>query len=282
LSVAGGTWKAVERAVDLGCTALQIFTQAPARWAGREIAGKEAERFRRSMTEAGLAGVTFSHAPYLINLASPDDGLRRRSLETLADQLAKARMLGLVGVVLHPGSHQGSGSEEGVGRVAEAIAEALRREPGAPKLLIEVTAGQGTSLGCSFSEIAAILDRLDAERVGTCWDTAHLWAAGYDIATSEGWEETWKEFRELTGRSAPDLLHLNDARVDLGSRVDRHERIGQGRLGVETFARVVTDPRLARIPMVLETPKGPDEVTWDREALELLRSLFEPGAAEMR
>lgn len=272
LSIAGGTWRAVERARRLGCTALQIFTQAPSRWRGRKIPDDEAIRFRRAVEEAGLDGVVFAHTPYLINIAAGDETLRRRSIDLLLDQLARAELLGLAGLVLHPGAHVGDGAEAGLARCADALQEVLDRAQNAPPILVEVTAGQGSTLGRSLAEVAFIIGRLPASRAGVCWDTAHLWAAGYDLASPAGWEHLWREFHDLLGRGAPDLIHLNDTEVDLGSEVDRHARIGHGLLGFETFSRIVRDSRLASVPMVLETPKGPDEETWDREALEFLRS----------
>ena len=273
LSIAGAVWRAIERAVALECTALQIFTQAPGRWSGRPIPLEDAARFREMAAAAGLEGRIVAHAPYLINVASPDDGLRGRSVALLADQLERARQLALAGLVLHPGAHTGSGVEAGIERAAAGIAEALGRAPDAPPVLVEVTAGQGTVLGADLAEIGAILERLPAGRAGVCWDTAHLWGAGWEITRPEEWERLWRTFRRTTGRERPDVVHLNDTNVPLGSRKDRHERIGHGLLGEATFGRIVCDPRLAATPMVLETPKGPDEVSWDREALTLLRRL---------
>ncbi len=273
LSIAGGVWRAVERAVALGCRALQIFTQAPGRWEGPPIAEEAAERFREAARGAGLSATSFAHAPYLINVAATDDGLWERSVTLLTDQLHRARLLGLAGVVLHPGAHTGAGTEAGLRRAAKGIVRAVEASAGAPPVLVEVTAGQGTTLGSTMEEIGVLLELLPEDRVGVCWDTAHLWGAGYDITSGEGWEQLWREFSSRTGRSRPELVHLNDAAVGLGSRRDRHERIGHGALGVGTFARIVRDPRLQTTPMVLETPKGDDGESWDREALELLRRL---------
>jgi len=251
---------------------MQIFTQSPGRWEGPELTDAAARRFRDAALEAGILATSFVHAPYLINVASGDGTLRRRSLELLADQLERAKRLGVAGVVLHPGAHGGDGAEAGLERAAATILEALERTPGAPTLLIEVTAGQGTTLGRSWNEIGRVLAVLPAGRTGVCWDTAHLWAGGYDLASPEGWETMWAAFGEATGRSTPELVHLNDTNVAMGSGRDRHERIGYGVLGAATFARIVRDPRLESTPMVLETPKGPPGSGWDREALELLRS----------
>lgn len=273
LSTAGGTWRAIDRAHDLDCTALQIFTQAPGRWLGREIDDAEAARFRSEMEARSLDGLTFAHAVYLINVAASREEIRDRGVAALAAQLTVARRLGLAGVVLHPGAHCGDGVDAGLERAADGIRAAFEQAGEAPPLLLEVTAGQGTCLGHRLEEIGQLLDALDGLPKGVCWDTAHLWAAGWDLTDEEVWEELWGQFRAVTGRQAPELVHLNDTNVELGRRVDRHARIGHGRLGVDTFRRVVLDPRLREVPMVLETPKGPDEVTWDREALELLRSL---------
>lgn len=259
--------------MELGCTALQIFTQAPGRWRGKPIDAGDAVRFRRMAADAGLEGAVLAHAPYLINVASRDPELWERSVELLADQLRRAAMLGLAGVVLHPGAHGGAGPEEGVERAAEGIARALELVPDGPPVLVETTAGQGTVLGASLEEIGAILERLPAGRAGVCWDTAHLWGAGWEITRARVWEALWREHRRRTGRPRPDAVHLNDTNVEPGSRRDRHERIGHGRLGCGTFARIVCDARLRGTPLILETPKGPDEVSWDREALELLRGL---------
>lgn len=273
LSAAGGVWRAVERAAELGCAALQLFTQAPGRWSGPPLAPDDAARFRREVAATGLDGAVYAHAPYLANPASGDPGLRERSLELLVDQAERARALGLSGLVLHPGAHTGDGVEAGIERAASGLAEVITRSPGAPRLLIEVTAGQGSCLGSGIDQIGALLARLPEERAGVCWDTAHLWGAGYDLTSDAGWENLWRELHRETGRERPDLVHLNDTDVELGSRRDRHQRIGHGRLGAAGLARVVRDRRLEGVPMVIETPKGPDEVSWDREALELLRAL---------
>ncbi len=273
LSIAGGPWKAVERAVELGCEALQIFTQAPGRWSGPALTGEAAERFRAAARAADLEGRCFAHVPYLVNVASGDAGLRKRSAALLADQLERARLLGLAGVVLHPGAHGGDGVEVGLARAAETLAGVLEAARPGPLLLLETTAGQGTVLGSVADELGSLLGRLPRDRVGVCWDTAHLWAAGYDLATEDGWQALWEEFVSGTGEAVPRLVHLNDTAVERGSRRDRHERIGYGVLGEAVFRRIVTDGRLGEVPMVLETPKGPPGGDWDREALELLRRL---------
>ncbi len=272
LSAVGGVWRVVERARNLECTALQLFTQAPGRWRAPVLAEEAAQRFRAEAAAAGLGGRCFAHAPYLLNLASGDVALRDRSIAGLADQLGRANLLELAGVVLHPGAHGGDGVGEGIRRVVDGARAALKAASPGARLLLEVTAGAGTTLGRDFVELGAMLAELPADRVGVCWDTAHLWAAGFDVVGAGGWEDLWESFRSATGRGTPDLIHLNDTEMERGSRRDRHARIGHGLLGYGTFARIVRDPRLAATPMVIETPKSDDEVTWDREALEFLRT----------
>lgn len=269
--MAGGLPRAVERAVELECTALQIFTQAPGRWSGRAISSEEAEEFRVAVDDAGLSGVVFAHTPYLINVASGSRDLWRRSVELLKAQLVTAQTLGWAGVVLHPGAHGGDGVGVGLDRATRGLATAIEDVPEAPPVLVETTAGAGTVLGASADEVGRLTESLPADRIGVCWDTAHLWAAGYDISEDQGWDGVWRLFVGAAGR--PSLLHLNDTGVELGSRKDRHARIGHGRLGEATFARVLNDPRCENVPMVLETPKGEDGVSWDRQALQLLRCL---------
>ncbi len=274
LSVAGGVWRAVERAAELECDALQIFTQAPSRWTGPPLLEADVARFGQALAAARLdVRNVVIHAPYLINLAARDRALRRRSVELLVDQLVRADRLGVPWVVLHPGAHTGDGVEEGVRRVVDGVDEALGRSRAA-RLLLEMTAGQGSTLGSTFAELGEMLALLPRERTGTCWDTAHLWAAGVDLASETGYQRMWHEFEVATGRQHPDVIHLNDTGVDRGARRDRHERIGFGVLGPGTFARILNDSRLADVPMVLETPKGDDQISWDREALALLRSLL--------
>ena len=263
----------MERARELGCRALQIFTQSPGRWRGPAVPEEAATRFRSLAVASGLSGRCFAHAPYLINVATGDRELRERSLRLLEDQLRRAIQLELAGVVLHPGAHGGRGVKAGLQRAAGALAEVLERVPEGPRLLLEVTAGQGTVLGSTWRELGELLRRLPANRTGVCWDTAHLWGAGFALDTDGGWAELWAGFTGETGRALPDLVHLNDTEVERGSHRDRHERIGFGRLGVSSFARIVRDSRLRTTPMILETPKGPPNADWDRDALELLRRL---------
>jgi len=254
MSIAGGLPKAVERAVAHGCAALQIFAKNASQWQGRTIPPEEIREFRARVTAASLAPVV-SHASYLINLASTDAGLRRRSIAAMVDELDRAEALGLLGVVLHPGCSPGGG--RGLQLVADALLDVLSTRPRSRAMVIlEHTAGQGTSLGSSFEEIAAIIEGLQGNRrVGVCLDTCHLVASGYDIATPSGYASTFDRFGQCIGFDRLMVFHLNDSKRPLGSRVDRHTHIGEGHVGLEAFRRLVNDQRFAHLPMLLETPK---------------------------
>jgi deoxyribonuclease-4 len=261
LSAAGGVSRAVSAAVAIGCESLQVFLRAPGRWAAAPLAQQEVARFRSAAREAALAGLCFAHAPYLLNLASADDGLRTRSIAVLVEELERAGRLGLAGVVLHPGS-AGEGSRlEAEARCRSAIAEAVERAGArAAMLLVEGTAGAGGQLGRTPAELARLVEpglRKKGRRakVGICLDSAHLWGAGYDLP-GDGWERVLAEVGEHWGIAVPHLLHGNDTRVELGSRRDRHAPPGEGRLGKAYFRRLLTDPRCDSLPVVLEIPPG--------------------------
>jgi deoxyribonuclease-4 len=280
LSAAGGVSRAVSAAVAVGCEALQVFLRAPGRWAAAVLAEPEAARFRAAAREAGLAGVGFAHAPYLLNLASADETLRTRSTAVLVEELQRAGRLGLVGVVLHPGSAGEGSRAEAEARCRAAITEAVERAgPRAAMLLVEGTAGAGGQLGRTPPELARLVEpRLRRARrrakVGTCLDSAHLWGAGYDLL-GDGWERVLGELAEHWGTEVPHLFHGNDTLVELGSHRDRHAPPGEGRLGEAFFRRLLADPRCASLPVVLEIPPG-DDNELVRASLERLRS-WEPG-----
>jgi deoxyribonuclease-4 len=278
MSIAGGVSRALKRGRLAGCNAVQVFTRNQTRWRSPPLKEEEALRFR------GAAGNFFSvlaHASYLINPASPDATLSARSVYALAEELERCRRLGIQMLVLHPGAHRGAGEKAGIRRVVEALGRACDMAgAGEVRVLLETTAGQGSSLGHRFEQLRDILDGLAAGPcpAGVCLDTCHVFAAGYDIRTPEAYERTWRRFERCLGRSALYALHLNDSKRELGSRIDRHEHIGRGRIGREGFRLLVGDTRLNRLPMVLETPKGP-ELREDMENLALLRSLRDGPAA---
>ncbi|MBL0939613.1 MAG: deoxyribonuclease IV [Gemmatimonadaceae bacterium] len=277
VSIAGGTWEAANRVIEIGATGAQIFTKQANRWAEREVDGTEAARFREGMSNTSVRWIC-AHDSYLINLASPNPELRAKSLESFRAELRRCHALGLDALVSHPGNYIDD-RQSGIARNADAIVQALEMEPGSTRLLMELTAGQGTVLGSTFEEMADLLSRIPSplrSRVGVCLDTAHVWAAGYDLVQS--YDVVWQQFSDTLGFEQLGCLHLNDSKARLGSHLDRHELIGEGTIGSPVFHRIMTDPRLANIPRVLETPKGDTPIETDRRMLALLRGF---AAAEL-
>lgn len=275
MSIAGGIERAVERAVRVQATALQVFVKSSNQWAARPFAEGEAERFRAAAAEAGLDRFTLAHTSYLINIASPDDTLWRRSIDALAVEIERCGVLGIPFLVLHPGSHVGSGEEAGLARAAKGLDEALLPAPDGVQVLLETTAGQGTNLGCRFEHLARILEEARCtDRLGVCLDTCHVLAAGYEIRDARSYRKTLRDLDRAVGLDRLHGIHVNDSKTGLGSRKDRHEHIGRGHLGTEPFRLLLNDRRLRGIPMVLETPKGED-LAEDRENLSTLRGLVE-------
>ncbi len=274
MSISGGVDKAIDRGHEVGCDTIQIFTRTPRQWKMREFSPEEIEDFKRKREEAGINPV-FAHDTYLINLASPDEELWKRSMAVFEDELARCDALGLPFLVVHPGSHVGQGEEAGLARIAEALSLVLAKKPGyRAQIVLEITAGQGHTLGYSFQQLAQLIELTEnGERLGICFDTCHAFVAGYEIRTPEGYDATFDELNELIGLERLKAFHLNDARGDLGSRLDRHEHIGKGHLGVEPFRMILNDKRFQGLPMVLETPKGP-KMEEDKENLRVLRSLM--------
>lgn len=256
MSIAGGIDKAVERGAAIGCSALQIFTKSSNQWAARPLPADEAARFRDSLRRSGMTHVV-AHDSYLINLCSPDDALWRRSIEACASELARCALLGVPWLVTHPGGHMGEGEDFAVRRMAEAIDAVHARLPAAEaSIAIETSAGQGTIIGYRIEQIAAVIARArDPDRIGVCLDTCHLFAAGYDIRTPRGYGDLMRRFDGELGFRRLKAVHVNDSKRELGSRVDRHEHIGQGSLGLPAFRMLMNDDRLAQVPLLLETPK---------------------------
>ena len=276
-SVAGGMPNSIARATSLGCTAAQVFVKNAAQWRWRELEEEEAAAFRAA--HAGSAvGPLVAHASYLINLCGTDPLILERSREALADELARCARLGVAGLVLHPGAHLGAGEEAGVERVAASLDAVLAELPGGPvRVLLENTAGQGSCLGHRLEHLAAIRDRVaEPARVGICLDTCHAFAAGYALHEPAGYEEMFAEIEERIGLAALGCMHLNDSLRPFGSRRDRHAHIGEGEIGLGAFARLLHDPRLAAVPMIIETETG-DDLEGHRRDLETLRGLVRPG-----
>ena len=282
MSVAGGVSKAVDRAVVHGCEALQIFTKNANQWLGKPLDPLEVKTFRTRIDETGIAPVV-SHASYLINLATTFPTLREQSLAAFADELDRAHALGLLGVVIHPGTCTSGTEADALRLIAEGIREAFRAQPRRKTMvLLEHTAGQGRTVGHRFEHLASILDHLGGSpRVGVCLDTCHLVASGYDIVSEPGYRDTFAAFDRIVGLDRLRVFHANDSKRPCGSRVDRHEHIGRGCLGVEPFRRILNDRRFAGLPMLIETEKSARSekagtiVTdpLDMENLETLRRL---------
>jgi deoxyribonuclease-4 len=283
MSIAGGLPRAVDRAEASRCDALQIFTKSAGQWRARELPRDEVALFRRRVDETGIHPVV-AHNSYLINLAAAAPALREQSIAALGEELDRADLLGLDGLVMHPGSYTSGNQEEGLRAIADAIAGLLKARPRRrTKILLEHTAGQGTNLGHRFEHLAAIIDRIGGSaRVGVCLDTCHLLTAGYDLCTDEGYAATFRDFDRLVGLDRIRVFHLNDSKKPCGSRIDRHEHIGRGCLGLEPFRRLLNDTRFAGLPMLLETPKletaeskrRSDVDPWDARNLRTLRKLI--------
>ena len=285
MSIAGGMPRAVERARASDCDTLQVFTKSPGQWRARPLPDAEIAEFRRLSEELDVRPV-IAHASYLINLAAPDYALRRRSGAALGEELDRAEAFGLLGVVLHPGSFTTTTEEEGLARIADGIARVVAdRQDQRTMLLLEHTAGQGTNLGHTFEQLGTIITEVErtgtAARIGVCLDTCHLLAAGYDLGSDTGYGNTMRQLDACVGLDRLKALHLNDSKTPLGSRVDRHTHIGSGHVGLSVFRRLLTDPRLEDLPMVLETPKARSDKTaeiepdpMDLENLRTLRNLM--------
>jgi len=257
MSVAGGVANAVDRAVLHGCEALQIFSKNANQWRGKPLDSSDVRRFRQRLDETGIAPAV-SHASYLINLATTSPVLRELSLAAFIDELDRAHVLGLLGVVIHPGTCTAGSEADGLRLIAEAARTAMRARPRRKTMILfEHTAGQGRTLGYRFEHLAAILDELDGSpRAGICLDTCHLVSSGYDIVSEAGYAGTFASFDRLVGLDRVKVFHANDSKKPCGSRVDRHEHIGEGCLGLQPFARLLHDRRFAGLPMLIETEKS--------------------------
>ena len=277
MSISGGCHKAVARAAEVGCDCVQIFSKNGNQWRAKPLTEKDSQLFVEAMEEHGIVHPLI-HDSYLINLASPDDVLWKKSIEAFAEELRRADVLGVPYVVMHPGSFTTSSEEEGITRVIEAFDIIHEKtEDVAAICLIETTAGQGTNLGHRFEQIAAMLDGVaNPDRLGVCFDTCHVFAAGYPMAERKDYLATFKSFDNIIGLERLKAFHINDSRRELGSRVDRHAHIGHGEMGIEPFRHLMNDRRFSKIPMYLETPKGEENgEEWDVVNLAVLRGLVE-------
>lgn len=275
MSISGGIEKSIERIMSVDGTALQIFSKNQRQWKSKPLEQKQIDAFKAACAEWGEYPIAV-HDSYLINLGSPKEDGIEKSVVSFAHELERAEQLGIPYVVMHPGAHLGSGVDAALERVAKNLDRAFA-ESGTKHVmvLLENTAGQGTTLGRSFAELGSIIAHSsNKDRLGVCIDTCHAYAAGYDLATESGYAATFAELEQEVGIDRLKFMHLNDSKGELGSHLDRHTHIGEGHLGTDAFARLVNDPRLKDVPMVLETPKGED-LEDDRRNLGVLRGLIE-------
>ncbi len=257
-SISGGVNEAIPRAQHLGFTAAQIFVKNNKQWFAPPLPEEEAARFRAARKASGI--VFFAHNSYLVNLASQDATMFATSIKAMIGELERAESLGLPFIVMHPGSHGGAGEETGLRRIVQGLDEIVRATKGYKcRMALEITAGQGNALGYKLEHLRVLMEGVaEAKRFGVCLDTAHLYAAGYDLKTQEGYNAVMTQIEKIIGTRQILALHLNDSKVPLGKRVDRHEHLGEGEIGLPCFVRIVEDTRWAKTPKVLETPKSED------------------------
>jgi deoxyribonuclease IV len=272
-SIAGGVANAIERGKKATCDTIQIFNKSNSQWRAAKLKPDDVDRYFELQEELGVSVAT-SHSSYLINIASPDPMLNDKSYKSLKEEMERCNQLKIPNLVLHPGSHVGSGEEAGLDRVAEATNRLFDNlENNQCWLLYEATAGQGTNLGYKFEQLAYLIDKVeDKDHIGVCLDTCHIFAAGYGITDPKDYKKTMKHFDEVVGLDRLRIFHINDSKQPFESRRDRHEHLGQGHIGIEAFRNIVNDKRLAKVPLILETPKEED-LKEDIENLRLLRSL---------
>ncbi|MGH7831944.1 MAG: deoxyribonuclease IV [Candidatus Binatia bacterium] len=274
MSIAGGVDKSLLEGKRVDCDVIQIFTKSSRQWASQPYGKEEIESFFHNQKETGIVMVV-AHDSYLLNLGSPDESLRKKSIRAFIEEVERCETLSIPYLIAHPGAHTGAGEEIGIKTIGRSLDEVHTSCPGYNvKVALEITAGQGSCLGYRFEQIRSMIDATrENERLRVCFDTEHAFAAGYDIRTKEGYETTFGEFDERIGLQLLAAFHLNDSKKEFHSKVDRHEHIGKGHIGLEAFRLLMNDERFRGIPMCLETPKG-RELKEDRENLTLLRSLI--------
>jgi deoxyribonuclease-4 len=279
MSTSGGAWKALQRGRSIQCEIIQIFVKNNMQWLGKPAAPADIELFKKEWADKTISAV-FGHTGYLINLGAPAGDNRDKSIQSLIQEIEFATALGLPFLVMHPGAHLGGGEDNCVKQIVAGLNTVFAAtKKSAVRIALENTAGQGTCLGHKISHLAAVFDAVDRpERLGVCLDTAHFFAAGYDIRERKGWDAAIGEVEKLLGAKQILAFHLNDSKTDLGSRVDRHAHIGQGKIGREAFRHIVNDPRFKNHPGCLETPKS-DDLHEDVENLNVLRGLRKTSAA---
>ena len=272
-SIAKGLHDAVYQANSYGCNALQMFTKNATAWKERTVTHANQERFEQAKTDTGIQSIA-THTSYLINLASPDSKKHAMSYRALKQEIIRSSALKIPFCVLHPGAHMGSGIDAGLLKISESINRLFSEtEETTSRLLFETTAGQGSGLGHTFEQLAEIINRIEQkERIGVCLDTCHIFVAGYDIRTQETYQQTMNHFDATLGLNLLFVIHINDSKKELGSRVDRHTHIGKGALGVDAFKHILNDERLFHVPKLLETAHTEGDIDWTQRNLDLLRS----------
>lgn len=272
VSISGGVYKAIANGEKIGATAIQIFSKNQTRWVAKPLSDEDAEKFKTARENSTIKEVVI-HDSYLINLGSPKEETLQKSRDAFLDEIERAEKLGIGYLVFHPGSHLNTGEESGLKKIAESLNLMIDQTPDyRVRLLLEVTAGQGTNLGYRFEQLAEIMAQVEnKKRMGVCLDTAHIFAAGYDIRTPETYRNTMTQFDSVLGLDNLFCIHMNDSKKELGSRVDRHDNIGDGFIGIEPFKMIVNDSRLLKVPKILETPGGEEEFM---KNLELLKSFL--------
>lgn len=274
LSIANGLHHALYRAKELDCDSLQIFTKNSNTWKEKDVSFKEMELFETAKKKTCIKNIV-AHTSYLINLASPESKKRKMSCDALKNELVRSSKLNIPYIVLHPGSHMGRGEKHGIDQISENINKIFEQTPEvSAKLLLETTAGQGTNLGYTFEQLAAIIANItQKKRTGVCLDTSHVFAAGYDIRTQNSYLKTIDRFDSIIGLNNLKIIHLNDSKKGFKTKIDRHEHIGKGEIGIEAFRLIMNDKRFCHIPKIIETPKGKEENNWDKINLTLLKNL---------
>lgn len=259
VSIAGHIWESLERAKALGCNTMQIFSRNPRGWQAAELDTADIERFKKLKEEYDIRPVAV-HIPYIINMATPDESLYKKSIVAYIEDIERADLLGAEYFVTHPGSHVASGEDNGIRRFSEALDGIIKKVRPKTTILLENTAGSGSWIGYKFEHLKRIIDSVsNAKNVGVCLDTAHTFEAGYDIKTKKGLEETLKRFNRVVGADLIKVVHFNDSLSPLGSRVDRHQHIGKGNIGLEAMARIINHPKLKNCAFIMETPKESDK-----------------------
>ncbi len=273
LSISGGFEQAIIKGEEIGCTALQIFTKSSRQWASKPITPEQAQLFKNTLNHSSCQ-LIISHASYLINIGTSDEELRRKSILALKEELTRCHMLGIPFLVLHPGAFTHTSLEEGLDNAGQALTEVLKLDTGNTMILLENTAGQGSSLGSTFEQLAAIANNVTPqERIGVCFDTCHGFAAGYAFSTQQQYTALWHHFDDLIGLQRLKAFHCNDSAKALGSRVDRHAHIGQGAMGLEAFRLLMNDEKFLDIPKILETPKSATDLSDDLKNMAVLKNL---------